>query len=76
MILPRPAKVNDQESEDRDEEMGEPMSPDSVVSGGEVEGRSKSQGPAEKLEMLRKMRADIDADIQTLERTMEILGST
>lgn len=48
------------------------MSPESVVSGDRIEGRSGNIGLGERLERLLKLRADVDADIQAVERTMEI----
>lgn len=51
----------------------EPMSPENVVGDEVVEERSDSSGLSERLQMLRALRKDLDADIQAMERTMEIM---
>jgi hypothetical protein len=68
--------MNYRESEEGSEDTAEPMSPDSVLSGVTIDERSRNQRVQEKLEMLRAMRAEIEADIQAIERAEEILESS
>lgn len=49
------------------------MSPESTVGEEVVDEKSNSLGLSERLEMLKALRADLDVDIQAVERTMEIM---
>jgi hypothetical protein len=60
-------------SDERMQDSEEPMSPESNVGEEFIEGKSYSLGLGERLEMLRALRADLDVDIQAVERTMEIM---
>ncbi len=68
--------VHRQGSEDRSRIVDEPASPESVVSGEGVEGRSQSQLVRQRLDELRATRAVLDDDIQALERAVEIMENS
>lgn len=79
-LAPRPAAINYRQSEEGSEDTVEAASADSVVnefSGEFVEGGNQGRQLRQKLNMLRAkkeaMNAEIDADIQALERAVEIL---
>ncbi|KUJ19197.1 uncharacterized protein LY89DRAFT_731613 [Mollisia scopiformis] len=78
MLFPKSSRLDYQESQGRTESTDEIASPVSEVGEGRDMGQSQNnvQGIGERLEMLRRLRADLDIDIQALERTVEILRNS
>lgn len=69
----RPSRLRRSKTEERTDESDDPMSPKSAVDEDMVEEKSQSVKLNERLEALRALRDNIDADILAVERTMEIL---